>query len=54
MNKRKLLLIVAAAAMLLLLLSMGAPYLWGATAANVLRWCGVGLAVVYLILRHKV
>lgn len=54
MNKKYILLTVAAVALVLLVLSMPAAYLWGGTVSNILRWTGVVLAVVYLVLRQKI
>ncbi len=53
MNKEKLIWATAFVALGLLLLGVPATYLWGPQWGAILRWLGVGVAIVYFVLRSK-
>ena len=53
MNMKKVVRYLVVAALAILVISVPATYIWGEQAGAVLRWTGLAVGVVYLILNNK-
>ncbi len=53
MTKEKLIWATAFLALGLLLMATPAGYFWGAQWGPILRWLGLGVGIIYFILRSK-
>ena len=53
MDKKKMIRWLVAAALIILIVSVPATYIWGKLAGAVLRWIGLALGIVYLLLNNK-
>lgn len=53
MDKEKIIWATAFLALGLLLLGVPATYFWGPQWGAILRWLGVGVGIVYFVLRSK-
>ena len=53
MDKQKLLLILSFSAIIFLVMSMPLAWVWDGKFAMPARWIGIGLTVVYFVLRSR-
>ena len=53
MNMKKVVRYLVVAALVILVISVPATYIWGEQTGAILRWVGLAVGVIYLLLNNK-